>query len=49
MKEGERIGQKNRYEGPTDMDNGVGIDCGSGGRVRQREAKEGEIGTTVTA
>ena len=30
---------KNKYEQLMDMDNGVGIDCGSGGWTGQRRAK----------
>ena len=35
----EGFSQKNVYEGPMDMDNGVGIDYGNGGQAGQREAK----------
>ena len=40
---------KNMYEGPTDMDNTVGTDCGSGewGGLGGG-GKRGKIGTTVT-
>ena len=34
-------------EWPTDTDNSVGIDCGSGGGMGGGERKEGKIGTTV--
>ena len=33
----------------TDMDNGIGIDCGSGGVGWVKGVKGGKIGTTVTA
>ena len=31
------------YECPTDIDNSVGIDCGSWGKDGQRKAKEGKL------
>ena len=33
------------YKGPMDMDSGVRIDCGSGGKAG--ESIRGKIGTTV--
>ena len=35
---------KGMYERPLDMDNGVGIDCGSRGWDEQRRAKRGQLG-----
>ena len=32
------------YEGPMDMENGVGIDCGSGGGLGGTGAKGGKLG-----
>ena len=42
----ERDWTKNIYDWPTDMDNSVGIDCGSGGGMC-RGGQRGKIGTTV--
>ena len=38
---------KNVYELPMDMDNSVGVDCGSGGVGRVEKSKGGKIETTV--
>ena len=48
----ERQGDKitvNTHEGPVGVDNGVGLDCGSGGWAVWREWKGEITATTVTA
>ena len=35
------------YEGPMDMDNRMGMDCGSGGWGWAEEGKGGKMGTAV--
>ena len=34
-----RVKSRNMYKGPMDIDNSVGIDCGSGGLAGVRKAK----------
>ena len=43
----ERDQSKNMHEWPMDMDNGVGIVCGSGVGGRGRREQWGKIGTTI--